>query len=269
MKHAAIESHRCVDGLVYRFEPAGMRNGRPCWRRVDGALWLAWTERSGWTIADAQGEVLGRPWASEREEQGAMPPDGTWVSRKGARSYVYEHRYVEGDLTAEAARALGWPKLTYARVERERRWLCREVPRDGVARRERIEDVYVTGTRLRLRTVRGADGEATMWKLGCKSDVTASVRLTTSIYLTADERAVLAALPGRTLRKTRHHLAGTSLAIDEFHGPLQGLVLAEAEFDSAEAMASYAAPALAVREVTDDVRYTGGALVAGGVPDPA
>lgn len=93
-RDCVIECQRCGDGLVYRFAPAGTRNDRPCWRRVDLELYLEWTARRGWSINDAAGTVLGRPWDVERDEQEALPPDGIWVSRKGAKSYVYEHRYV-------------------------------------------------------------------------------------------------------------------------------------------------------------------------------
>jgi hypothetical protein len=89
-----IEFHRCLDGIVYTYEPAGLRNHRPCWRRVDLALHLHWTDRSGWIISDEAGVVLSRPWDFERDEQGPLPPEGIWVSRKNAKSYVYEHRHV-------------------------------------------------------------------------------------------------------------------------------------------------------------------------------
>jgi hypothetical protein len=38
------------------------------------------------------------------------------------------------DIDVRVAVALGFPKLKYFAVERERRWLCREVPRDRVIR---------------------------------------------------------------------------------------------------------------------------------------
>ena len=88
----SIEIHRCIEDLVYRYEPAGLRNGRPYWRRVDLALHLHWSERNGWIISDVDGNILGRPWEIEKDEQGTLPPLGIWVSRKGPKSYVYEHR---------------------------------------------------------------------------------------------------------------------------------------------------------------------------------
>jgi hypothetical protein len=54
--------------------------------------------------------------------------------------------------------ALGFPKLKYAFVERERRWVCREAPMARVVRAEAITDLYVSGTRLRLREARPLDG---------------------------------------------------------------------------------------------------------------
>lgn len=48
------------------------------------------------------------------------------------------------------------------------------------------------------------------------------------------------------------------MSVDEFKGELAGLILAEAEFENDEALASFAIPPFAVREVTDDPEYTGG-----------
>jgi CYTH domain-containing protein len=167
------------------------------------------------------------------------------------------------------AAALGFPKLKYAWIERERRWLCDHAPTDRAVRAEAITDLYVTGTRLRLREARPLDGGPVMRRLARKADVDAATRLITSIYLTEAEFALLADLPGRTLRKVRHHLAptdGVEVAVDVFEGALAGLILAEAEFDSTQAMAAFAIPDFALREVTTDPRYAGGALAAQGAP---
>jgi len=53
---------------------------------------LHWSARSGWVISDADGSIVGRPWDTEKDEQGILPPLGTWVSCKGAKSYVYEQQ---------------------------------------------------------------------------------------------------------------------------------------------------------------------------------
>lgn len=173
------------------------------------------------------------------------------------------------DIDPATAAALGWPKLKYAWVERERRWLCREVPLDRVTHAEAIVDLYVTGTRLRLREARPLDGGPPMRRLGRKADVDARTRLLTSIYLDETEFGLLANLPGERLRKVRHHLraeAGVAMSVDVFEGPLAGLILAEAEFETAEQLAAFPTPDFAIREVTDDPRYGGGSLAAMGPP---
>jgi CYTH domain-containing protein len=175
------------------------------------------------------------------------------------------------DIDPAIAKALGFPKPAYTVVERERRWLCREVPRDLIARTETIVDLYVTGAQLRLREARLLDGGPAMLRLSRKADVDARTRLITSIYLPENEFAVLAAaLPGRRIRKIRHRLKappGVVLSADEFQGELSGLRMVEAEFDTPERMASFVMPDFAIREVTDDPRFGGGYLIANGLPD--
>ncbi len=68
------------------------------------------------------------------------------------------------DIDQQIARALGFPKPQYMSVERERRWVCREVPRERVLQTEAITDLYVTGTRLRLREARPIDGGAPIFR---------------------------------------------------------------------------------------------------------
>ncbi len=54
----------------------------------------------------------------------------------------------------KTAKALGFHRSRYMAVERERRWLCHAVPHDRVAETVEITDVYIAGTRIRLRAVR-------------------------------------------------------------------------------------------------------------------
>ena len=56
------------------------------------------------------------------------------------------------------------------------------------------------------------------------------------------------------------------MSVDEFQGNLAGLLLVEAEFESADELAAFPTPSFANRDVTSDVRYTGGALVKDGLP---
>jgi len=77
--------------------------------------------------------------------------------------------------------------------------------------------------------------------------------------VTEDEFGVLAKLPAKVLTKTRHSVP--PLGIDVFDGVLSGLVLAEAEFNSAAEAAALALPSFIRHEVSDDPRFTGGRLV--------
>ncbi len=154
------------------------------------------------------------------------------------------------------------PSEKYARVEWERRFLLDCFPPDAVVTRvRRISDRYVEGTRLRLRQQSDIDGE-TVFKLTQKipgKAEGASQGLITTMYLTDMEFSVLAKLPAKVLTKTRHSVP--PFGIDVFDGALSGLVLAEAEFDSAAAAAALSIPAFIRLEVSDDPRFTGGSLV--------
>ena len=174
------------------------------------------------------------------------------------------------DINQQTASALGFPNPEYMSVERERRWLCRDVPHERVLRTEAITDLYVTGARLRLREARPIDGGAPKLRLSRKADVDPHTRLVTSIYLPEEEFAVLAAsLPGVRIKKLRHRLQslpGVLMLVDAFQGELDGLIMAEAEFKTSDLLAAFPIPDFAMREVTDDPRFTGGYLVKYGLP---
>lgn len=153
----------------------------------------------------------------------------------------------------------------YARVERERCWRLAEppTPEQAVAVVE-ITDVYFTGTRLRLRRMIDVRGESPpVYKLTQKVAGSGHLRLTTNTYLSEAEYDVLSRLEGCRLRKVRYSVP--PFGIDVFLPPLEGLVLAEAEFDSDEAMWGCPPPDGAVAEVTGDVHFTGGHLAQHGL----
>jgi CYTH domain-containing protein len=174
------------------------------------------------------------------------------------------------DIDPSIAAALGFPRAQYTGVERERRWLCAAVPRAMIRQTLTVTDLYVTGARLRLREMRPSDGGPAQLRLSRKADVDAETRLITSIYLPEDEFSILAAaLTGPRLSKIRHRLhapPGILMSVDEFQGDLAGLILAEAEFQTAAELAAFPSPDFALREVTRDVQYTGAWLVQHGLP---
>jgi CYTH domain-containing protein len=79
------------------------------------------------------------------------------------------------------------------------------------------------------------------------------------MYLTQAEFHVLAQLPARKLTKTRFSVP--PFGVEVFEGLLQGLIMAEAEFDSATAANALAVPSFVAGEVSTDERFTGGQLV--------
>lgn len=152
--------------------------------------------------------------------------------------------------------------MKYARIERERRFLLASFPRDvTVVRTRHITDRYLDGTRLRLREMRDEDG-STVYKLTQKIreiGPDAQQGHITNIYLDEPEFRVFAQLPASTLRKTRYSVP--PFGIDVFMDALDGLVIAEVEFETPFASDSLSVPSYAIREVSADERFTGGYLV--------
>jgi CYTH domain-containing protein len=148
----------------------------------------------------------------------------------------------------------------YAQVEREQRWVLARLP-DGVIDPTSIVDVYLTGTRLRLRTM--TTRSDVVYKLGQKVRPDANspeiVKLT-NIYLSQEEHAQLLGLPGCELHKTRWRLPGLPrpVVVDEFHGHLTGLVLAETELHPDDNL--WTLPVADAADVTADDRFSGGFL---------
>jgi len=152
----------------------------------------------------------------------------------------------------------------YARRERERRFLLAVMPAETPAGRVLIEDRYLVGTRLRLRRMTEfgpADQPGRLThKLTQKVPAPdGTPGLITTLYLSAPEYEALAAVPGHALRKVRTSIP--PFGVDEFRGPLTGLILAEAEFETDDDRAAFRPPIETVAEVTADERFTGGRLV--------
>lgn len=156
----------------------------------------------------------------------------------------------------------------YARVERERRFLLRELP-EGLTRASehvQIWDNYITNTRLRLRKVRVPQTKEYKFKLTQKfapAPPDFSRTVITNTYLTPYEYEVLSVFEGNEIRKNRYPFEhqGRAYGIDVFLGALWGLILAETSFETDEEMDGFRVPAFAVRDVTNDEMFTGAKLV--------
>lgn len=149
----------------------------------------------------------------------------------------------------------------YGRIERERRFLVNQFPLEAsVIRIRHIIDRYLGNTRLRLRQQIDNDGPG-VFKLTQKVPAPghgAQQGMVTSMHLSEKEFRILAQLPAKQLKKTRYSVP--PFGIDVFEDTLEGLILAEAEFESASDAESLIVPRFIAHEVSADLRFTGGQL---------
>jgi CYTH domain-containing protein len=149
--------------------------------------------------------------------------------------------------------------MKYARREYERRFLLAEPPPGPAVRTVAINDRYLSGTTLRLRRMDDPDEPAPVFKLTQKiAAPDGGPGLITTMYLTEPEFELLATLEGPAISKVR--LSIPPLGVDVFGAQLQGLTLAEAEFETEVAYEAFVPLPFVVAEVTDDLRFTGGRL---------
>ena len=162
------------------------------------------------------------------------------------------------------------PDSKYARVERERRYLLRDLP-EGLTRADphlQITDNYITGTRLRIRKVREPRTNKWTAKLTQKfapdpNDLSRTI--ITNTYLNALEAETLSTLfNSNEIRKNRYHFEfeGRKFSADMFLGDLFGLVLAEVSFENDEELDNFSAPPFALADVTNEPLFTGSSLSA-------
>ncbi|HEU4770297.1 MAG TPA: hypothetical protein VFS77_23225 [Pyrinomonadaceae bacterium] len=159
------------------------------------------------------------------------------------------------------------PESKYARVERERRYLLKDLP-EGLTRADphlQITDNYITGTRIRLRKVR--EPRTNKWTVKFTQKFAPnpddlSRTIITNTYLNAYEADVLSIFNANEIRKNRYYFEfeGRRFHVDMFLGDLFGLVLAEVGFDTDEELDNFRKPSFALAEVTNEPLFTGGRL---------
>lgn len=159
------------------------------------------------------------------------------------------------------------PESKYARVERERRYLLRDLP-EGLTRADphlQITDNYITGTRLRLRKVR--EPRSNKWTVKFTQKFAPnpddlSRTIITNTYLNAYEADVLSIFNSNEIRKNRYYFdfEGRKFSIDMFLGDLFGLVLAEVSFETDEELDNFPRPPFALADVTNNPLFSGGRL---------
>lgn len=157
--------------------------------------------------------------------------------------------------------------MKYGYVERERRFLLKTLPSELNLAQDyrRICDLYFPNTFLRLREISTPEGHPIQRKFARKqaADDSNCHAHITNLYLTPHEYGLLSTLGGLELRKRRYRYPYLEhvIAIDVFEGQLAGLILAEVEFTTDDAMAEFQPPSFCTAEVTDDPFFRGGHLV--------
>jgi adenylate cyclase len=154
-------------------------------------------------------------------------------------------------------------------VERERRFLVDSTP-DGVdlsdaaelrqgylavdtERSVRIRDAGPTGCTLTVKVGSGVERTELEWTIE-----------------RAEFEAAWPHTEGRRIEKTRHRIPAAEgrhiIELDVFGGALDGLIIAEVEFDAPEELAEFCPPDWFGTEVTDDARYSNASLALHGLP---
>ena len=153
-------------------------------------------------------------------------------------------------------------------IEIERKFLVAEPPSDfGRWPSTAIEQGYLSidddGTEVRVRRRGGRT-----W-LTVKSGA-GRVRVEEEIEIEPERFERLWTLTeGRRIEKTRYELDagdGLILELDVYTGDLEGLVVAEVEFDSEEAAEAFTPPGWLGPDVTEDARYKNQRLARDGAP---
>ena len=138
----------------------------------------------------------------------------------------------------------------YSAMEIERRWLV-DLSRVGdldPGSSRRIEDLYIEGSRLRLRKVTEPDGRC-VFKFGKKyGKLSTASEPVTNLYLTEEEHDRLSRLPGSATLKRRYAVAGGVLDIYE----RSDVAVFEIEFDDEASAWSYRPPHFVTQEITSE-----------------
>lgn len=158
-------------------------------------------------------------------------------------------------------------------LEIERKWLLdlSNIPRDfdSAEKIQRMEQAYISfSPTIRIRMINEEQFVLTVKSHGGKGSGKYS-RTEYELEISAEEyRNLMQKHEGNIIRKTRYVFQAENdlkEEIDIFSGALAGLAYLEIEFPDEASAAAYPGPAFAVRDVSDDKRYTNAYLSANGI----
>ena len=158
--------------------------------------------------------------------------------------------------------------------EVERKWLINkeDIPydlNDSSVKKYEIKQTYICfDPEMRVRDYN--DGESYEFTVKTNMSSDGMVRDEYNLEITEEEYGNLKKKQeGVTINKTRYqfYADGQIIAIDIFHGELDGLAYMEIEFANTEESIKYGNPDWVIKDVTDDVNYKNGHLARFGIPD--
>lgn len=154
------------------------------------------------------------------------------------------------------------------RTEMHRSFLVEGLPEPLTRASAHIQlfDNYITGTRLRLRSVRHPETAAWTRILQQRfpvSEENLACLKFSEIYLNDAEYAQLQIFEGSEIRKNRyfHEFDRRTFAFDVFLGELWGLNIARVEFETEDELSKFEPPPFTVLEITNDPFFLGQILV--------
>ena len=151
----------------------------------------------------------------------------------------------------------------YSIVEVERRWLVDPAAVGDLSRTafRFYEDLYINGSRLRLRKITEPDGNV-LFKLGRKYGKRSQLsEPITTLYLTEGEYQLLSCLTGYWASKRRYAVEGGF--VDVYQRPTLVPMIFELEFKDETSAMRYSPPDFVTREITGDSNFSGFQLAAG------
>ena len=155
------------------------------------------------------------------------------------------------------------------RTEFRRRYLIEALPEPltRASRHLQFFDNYITGTRMRIRSIR--DPETKEWTRVLQQRLPGemlgmNVLRIADIYLNEAEHTVFETFEGNEIRKNRyfHDFGGISFTFDVYLGPLWGLNIASVDFEDESAFTKFGPPSFAVFDVTNNPFFLGDSLFA-------
>jgi CYTH domain-containing protein len=149
-------------------------------------------------------------------------------------------------------------------IEIERKFLVRGDAWRGLARPIVIRQGYLAAGRGISVRIRMTDGRATLTVKGERAGM--SREEFEYVIPEDDALAMLALCASPPMQKRRHEIAhaGKLWEVDEFLGPLAGLVIAEIELEREDEILEL--PDWVGEEVTDDLRYRNSSLIDAAAP---